>query len=351
MRVFRALTLLILVATPVGADEPPLLMRESRAWKGIVEVSARPREFPNIKGGSTQTERIEFIVVTEPPKKTVSVPRLDFSPRETTGRYGIEVDLQEGKGDRARKTTGSGGGGLFPKVKGYVLPTRNHCAFEVTVSPDRLTARTTMVGVHRGKLATFRSVKSARPFLQRFKASGKLEDDGRRAGGSEKFIDRSGRYPRDVTVRWSLERIDPVIEGAITDSAGEPVEGVRILARSTNPYRLKHKLPPFLKEAETDAKGRFHIDVWTASWNLEVLGMERDGVIYSPADLFRVRIDFTETPDLDIRLDAYRLREMPWPHLLHRHFQGDVRGYLEYVRARVPERRMKVALVVKEEDA
>ena len=67
MRVFGALILLLLAAAPTGASEPPLLMRESRAWKGIVEVQARPKAFPGIKGGSTQIERIVFVVVTEPP--------------------------------------------------------------------------------------------------------------------------------------------------------------------------------------------------------------------------------------------------------------------------------------------
>jgi hypothetical protein len=351
MRVFGALILLLLAAAPTGAEEPPLLMRESRAWKGIVEVRARPKAFPGIEGGTTQTERIEFVVVTDPPKKIINVPRLDFRPREMSGEFKIDVDLKEGSGDRARKTSGQGGGGLFPKVRGYVLPSRDHCAFEVSVSPSRLTARTTMVGIHRGKLSTFRSVATSRPFLQRFKAAGRLEEGGRRASGSESFIERSGRYPRVVTVSWSLERIDPVIEGTVTDSAGKAVAGVKVLARSTNAYRIQNKMPPFLKEAETDDRGRFRIDAWTASWNLEVLGLEREGVVYSPADLFDVKIGFTETPDLEIRLEAFRLRDLPWAYLLRRHFQGDVRGFLEHIRARVPERRMRVAMVLKDEES
>ena len=58
-----------------------------------------------------------------------------------------------------------------------------------------------------------------------------------------------------------------------------------------------------------------------------------------------------QTPDLEIRLEAFRLRDLPWAYLLRRHFQGDVRGYLEHIRARVPERRMRVALVEKDEES
>ena len=336
---------LFLATGPIRAQEPHLLVRESRAWKGIVEVSARPKGFPGIEGGTTQVERIEFVLVTDPPNRTVAIPRLDFRAREMSGTYEVTVDLKEGSGDRARRTKGSGSGELFPKVRGYVLPTRDHCVFEVEVTPVKLAARTTMAGMHQGKLATFRSVATSNSFLHHFKAAGRLEQGGRRASGTQQVVDRSGRYPRDVSLTWSLERIDPVIEGTVLDSAGKAVEGMKVLARTTNAYRVKNKLPPLLEEAETDSQGRFRIEAWTSIWNLEIPGLERDGIIVSGEERLGLQIGFTETPDLEIRLSAYRLRELPWAHLLQRHFQGDVRGYLEYVRARVPERRMKVALV------
>ena len=88
------------------------LLLEERAWRGWVEVSSKSLPPPGGKGTETQAERIDFLITTKPPRRTVGWAKLIFTQRETKGRYELAVDTREGKGKKARATKGGGTGRL-----------------------------------------------------------------------------------------------------------------------------------------------------------------------------------------------------------------------------------------------
>jgi hypothetical protein len=332
----------VLLAAAAAAQEP--LLHEERSWTGVAEVVSVSHAPAPGRGRETQREKIEFRLVTEPPKVTVGRARLPLGMREAKGAWGIEHDMTEGSGAEAVVRKGGGEGRLWPTVEGWVEPERARYRLVVHVAPQTLVAKATLSGMWQGRFTTWRTALDRRPFLAELDVEGETAEDGRVLAGERTFVDRREAYPRDVTIRWRIERVDPVLRGRVLDHLGRPAAGLRIVARTTNPDRRRRRLPPLFKEGTTDAEGRFALEAFWAPWTVEVAGAVRDGVVHEGR---RVDLDLRpdHVPPLDLEARAYRLDALPRPELLVRHFQGDVTAYFEYTRARVPERRLEAALV------
>ncbi|MHC4547906.1 MAG: hypothetical protein ACYTEZ_03945 [Planctomycetota bacterium] len=340
----RCLALILPLLAPAAAEE--VLLHEERAWRGVVEVASVSREPAQGHGRERQRERVEFVLLTRPPRRTIGRARLPLQMREGRGLYELSVDLREGRGEEALVRKGRGAGRLHPRVGGYVEPGTGRYRLRVQATPRNLVARTTLSGMSQGRFATWRSITARQPFLTSFDVEGTATRHGRLLVGTKTFVDRRAPLPRRVEVTWRIERIDPVVQGRVVNHLGEPVAGLQVLARTTNAERRRQRLPPLLREARTDEEGRFRIGVFWAHWNVEVRGAVREGVViagHRVADGAHVRFD--DVPELEVRVDAYRLAELPHARLLERHFQGDVGRYLAYVHERVPERRLARALV------
>ncbi|MGH7163534.1 MAG: carboxypeptidase-like regulatory domain-containing protein [Planctomycetota bacterium] len=344
----RSVAALLALAAVAGADDAPL--REPRVWRGVVEIRATSKSPPQGKGREEQTERLEFWMVTEPPKQTLVRARLPFDSREALGEYEVALDLSE-PGRRDGETVaieGRGAGRLHGRVGGWVEPETGAYSFAVQVEPTTLVAKTTLSGVENGRFQTFTTVERRRAFLASMEAEGKLESEGRAFSGSRSWTDRSGRLAREVSLAWRVRRVDPVVQGRVVDRAGAPLEGVRVLARTTNRERVALRQPPFLLEGTTDAEGRFRIDAWHATWGVEVCGLERaDGervLLVAGRDLpDGVEVRFEKVPDLEIALDVYRLDRLPFADLFRGRFSGDVKAYLAYVAERATREQLEAA--------
>jgi hypothetical protein len=108
---------------------------------------------------------------------------------------------------------------------------------------------------------------------------------------------------------------------------------------------LRRRLPPLTREGETDADGRFRIDVFLAHWNVEVLGAVRGPRVIRGRRLPEgASVRFADVPHLDVKLDVYRRAALPRAELLDRHFKGDVKGYFEWIDVRATPRRLAAAL-------
>jgi len=331
-----------------GRDRTPVELLEARAWRGFVEVDARSREGGPVKGGEHQVERLEFVVLTEPLRNAVVAPQLSFRPREADARWSFTVDRTVGEGTEAEILKGENADRLHATVRGFVQPTVGRYALAVSVLPDKLVIPCTLTGFKDGLPATYRSVLERRPFLLDFSAEGECEDGGRRMRGERTLLDSSEPHERDVTIRWEITRVDPVLAGLLTGPGGMPLEGVKVLARTTNPGRVRQGIPPLLREATTDADGRFEIPASFAIWSLEVVGYVENGLIHEGFFASEVALRLEEVPRFDRELNVYRLADLPRAGQLDGYFRGDVGRYLSWLRARVPEATMEAARVLPE---
>jgi hypothetical protein len=332
----RRLVLILLGSLAVGDDAPspadPSLL-EPRAWKGVIEASGRNVGKEITRGEETQRERIEFLLVTEPPRKSIAWPRLPFRMREGKGTFELSADVREGAGDGAITSKGTASGELHPAVEGWVEPTTGKFALTVNVAPSVLAVVGSVTAVIDGKLVHYRTAGQRAAFLSGFGVEGAAGEEGPVIAGSRKIEDRRGGVTREAEVTWRIERLDPAVRGRVVDHLGRPVEGLRVLAR----YRRAGGLPPLLHEARTDAEGRFRIEAFHGGWMLQVMGEEREGRVIAGValpDLVQVRFD--DVPDLEIETQVYLLERLPQARLLRGHFQGDADAFLEYTRARAP---------------
>lgn len=344
----RCLLLILLVlAAPArrAFGQEGVLLLEERAWKGVIEITAVSQAPERVKGEERQTERIEFVLVTKPPRRTVAMARLPFALRDVKGEWRLAVDTRDGEGENAVKTKGRGAGRLHARVGGWVEPGSGKYRLGVDASPGRLTAPTTMSGIWKGRFTTWRTVTSRTPFLAGFRAEGKATEQGRVLAGKREFLDRKSKYPRQVEITWRVERLDPVVAGRVTDQHGTPLGGLEVKVWTINPARARKGLPPLAREGETDADGRFRIDVFLAHWNVEVLGAVRGPRVIRGRRLSEgAAVGFADVPFLDVKLDVYRRSALPRGELLDRHFRGDVKGYFEWIAQRASARRLAAAL-------
>jgi len=336
----RRLVLILLGGLAAAGDPPseadPSLL-EPRAWKGVIEASGRNVGKEITRGEEVQHERIEFLLLTEPPRQSVGRPRLPLTMREGRGSFDLSADLREGEGEGAITSRGASKGELYPRIEGYVEPTTRRYALSVNVSPAVLAVVGSVTGIIDGRLIHHRTAGQRAPFLSGFEMEGAVGEEGRVISGSRTFTDRRGGVTREAEVTWRIERLDAAVRGCVRDHLGRPVEGMKILARFQNFARRQQRLPPLLHEGKTDAEGRFRIEAFHGGWTVQIVGEERDGRVIAGlalADLVEVRFD--DVPDLDIKTEIYRLEALPQPHLLRRHFQGDADAYLSYIRERAP---------------
>jgi hypothetical protein len=330
----RCLILILLLAAAAAPEE--VLLLEKRAWKGVVEVTSVSREPHGGRGRELQRERLEFVLLTAPPKKSVAWPRVPLQMRDGRGDFDLTIDLKEGQGERAVIRKGRGAGRLHPHVLGYVEPSRKRYGLKIRAVPNDLVAKTTLSGMGRDGFATWRSITARRSFLADLEVKGEVTGDGRMLSGKRAFVDKRAPLARTVEITWRIERVDPVVQGRVTDHRGRPVAGLHVLARTTNPQRIYQRLPPMVREGRTDDDGRFSIPVFWAHWGVEVVGQLQGGTVFEGRRT-DAAVRFDGVPDLDISVAAFDLRALPHARLLNRHFQGDVTRYLEYVRDRVPD--------------
>jgi hypothetical protein len=335
----RCLVLILLLGLAAGQEAPdadPSLL-EPRAWKGVIEASGKNVGKEITKGEEVQHERIEFLLVTEPPRTTIGWPRLHFRLREGRGTYGLSTDVREGEGEGAITSRGDAAGELYPTFEGYVEPTQGRYKLAVDVTPATIAVLGTVSGVVEGKFVALRTAGRRAPFLSGFGMEGALGEEGRVISGERTFTDRRSGVVREAKVTWRIERLDAAVRGRVTDHLGRPVAGMRVLARHRTAEQMRKRLPPLLREGRTDADGRFRIDAFHGGWSVQLLGEERDGLVLAGRalpDLVQIRFD--DVPDLEVKTEAYRLDLLPQPHLLRGQFQGDADAYLAHVRERTP---------------
>ena len=330
----RCLILILLLAAGAAADD--VLLLEERAWKGTVSVSSVSSEPRQGRGRERQTERLEFVLLTAPPKKAVAWPRVPLRMRGGRGDFDLAIDTRAGEPEEVVIRKGHGAGNLHPVVSGYVEPSRRRYALAIRAMPRDLVAKTTLSGVGKSGFATWRSITSRRSFLANLEVSGEVTEEGRVLAGKRTFVDKRTHLARTVEITWRIERVDPVVEGRVTDHLGRPLADVSILARTTNPARIRKRLPPLRRQGKSDGDGHFRIPVFWAHWGVEVIGGQSGGVVFEGARA-DAPVRFDDVQRLEIRVVAYDLRALPYARLLGGHFQGDVARYLAYVRERVPE--------------
>jgi len=339
------LILAAFLAAQARAEPGNELLLEKRAWRGFVEVTSSSWPPPGGKGGETQTERAEFVVITEPPRRTIGWAKLIFALKESKGRYTLALDTREGEGKKLRTAQGSGSGRLHVTVLGFLEPKTRKYRLALQVTPRDLIARHTIAGFADGRFTTWRCILSRRPFLAAFDHTGVADKDLRVMEGAKTFTDRRVRLARKVTVKWRVERVDPVLKGRVVDHHGRPLAGIKVVASTTNAGRRTNGLPPIFKEGVTDEAGRFSIDAWWSHWQVRVKAERRKGLVLAGGRVENgVQLRFDDVPGVTMTVPVYRLEVLPRFRKLPGHFQDDVERYLEWIRPRVPSRRLEVAL-------
>ncbi len=335
----RCLVLILLVGLAVGQAPPesdPTLL-EPRAWKGVIEASGRNVGKEITRGEEVQRERIEFLLVTEPPRTTIGWPRLLFKLREGRGGYELSTDVREGEGEGAITSRGDAKGELHPVFEGYVEPTTGKYKLSVGVTPSTIAVLGTVSGVVEGKFLNYRTAGGRAPFLSGFGMEGDVGEEGRVIEGKRTFIDRRSGVVREAEVTWRVERLDAAVRGRVVDHLGRPVAGMKVLARNRSAEQMRKRLPPLVREGKTDAEGRFRIEAFHGAWTVQLVGEEREGLVLAGRMIDGVtQIRFDDVPDPDLKIEIYRLDLLPQPHLLRGHFQGDADIYLAHIRERVP---------------
>jgi len=332
----RCLVLILLLGAVARSQDTDPVLHEPRVWKGVVEAAGIGADVTLTGGEETQRERIEFLLVTEPPKVTVGWPRLFFGMRAVRGTYDLDIDTREGEGDAAIVTRGSAKGALHPRVEGYVEPTTGRYKLAVEVQPAMLAAVSTYSGMWEGRFVTWRTAAQRVPLLAGLAEEGTLDEGGRIIRGSRTFVDRRGGHVREVELNWRIERLDPDVRGRVVDHLGQPCRGLEVRARYQDAERIRRRLPPLLRTATTGDDGRFRVPAFRGDWTVEIVGQVQDGIVYAGRRVDEVaRIRFDEVPDLEVDIEAYRMEALPRTDLLERHFRGDVDAYLAYIRERV----------------
>lgn len=344
----RCLVLILILGLAAAQEKKPDAdpsLLEPRAWKGVIEATGRNVGKEITRGEETQRERIEFVLLTDPPKTTIGWPRLLFKMREGHGTFAIATDVREGEGEGAFTSRGDASGELYPAFEGFVEPTTGKYKLSVDVTPVTLAVVGSVTGIVDGKLVHYRTAGQRAPFLAGFEMEGDLGEEGRLMSGEKTFIDRRSGVVREAKVTWRVERLDAAVRGTVKDHLGRPVAGMKVLARYTNAERMHQRLPPLLREGTTGDDGRFRIDAFHGAWSVQLVGEEREGLVRAGRvipDLVQLRFD--DVPDLDLKIDVYRLEALPQPHLLRGHFQGDADAYLLYIRGRSPAAVLERAL-------
>jgi hypothetical protein len=348
----RCLVLILLLGAALGqegarenpAADPSLL--EPRAWKGVIEARGRNVGKEITGGQEVQEERIEFLLLSQPPRTSVGRPRVPLRMREGQGTYAIDVDVREGHDAGAITSRGGAKGDLFPRVEGFVEPTAGQYGFAVAITPSPLAVLGTVSTIVDGRFVVHRTAGRRAPFLDGFEVEGELSDEGRLIEGHRTVTDRRGGVTREAELTWRIERLDAAVRGRVRDHRGQPITGMIVLARFQNGERIRQRLPPILAEGRTDADGRFRIPGFHGPWTVELKAEERDGVVLAGRQVDGlVQVRFDDVPELDLTVAAYRLEALPYAHLLRRHFQGDAGAFLAYVRERVPGPLLDRALV------
>lgn len=334
--------LILILLLPAAAAPEEILLLEKRAWRGVVEVSAVSRTPADGHGRERQRERLDFVLVTSPPRKTVAWARVPLRMHDGRGDFDLSIDMRQGRDEKIVIRKGRGAGRLHPHVLGYVEPGRRRYGLTIRATPRDLVARTTLSGMGRSGFATWRSVTSRRSFLADLQVQGEVTEEGRVLAGRRTLLDKRAALAREVEITWRIERVDPVVQGRVTDHLDRPVAGLEVLARTTNPARIRKRLPPLLRKGRTDDDGCFRIPVFWAHWGVEVVGRQHEGTVFS-GHKTDAAVRFDDVPRLEIRVDAYDLGALPYARLLGGHFQGDVAAYLAYVRERVPARVLQAA--------
>jgi hypothetical protein len=324
----RLALLPLLLSGAAWADEP-------RAWRAVFTVASRARPPADGRGGETQTERAEFVLVTRPARsKGLAVP---FTFQKGTGSYGLRIDRSEG----AVTTRGDGSGKLFVKATGTLKDGRYRIV--VRVQPERLVTLVTMSGMDRRRFRTFRTSVTRATFLGAFVIEGDLK--GRVIEGRREFEDRKAKFTRDVVIEWRVERVDPVLRGIVVDHLGRPVEGMSLRASSTTPARIAKALPPLVRLGRSGEGGRFSLQAFWATWGLALAPLEKNGVLYLPREVAPWSIRFDDAPERELVVDAYRWADLPDAHLFEKRFRRDPGMYAAHLRRRADPTLLRRALV------
>ena len=345
-KLVAVLAVLLLAPSQAGSQDPKKAKKAEavagRAWKGWVEVRAVSHEPPRGKGREEQAERIDFTLQSRLYKLLGKPHRVLLSLKHAKGDWKIETSLRE-PGAQAgdyRSTKGSGFGRLHPRVvSGRIDLATGACSVRVQCTPGILHVPVNFTGIDRGRMRTLRHVEKRKSYVQQFKIDGKLEAGGTKLRGRRKFTDRSYRLARDVTVTWELQRIDPVVHGTVKDQAGRRLVGVLVKARTTNPARVKRKLPPIWKDGRTDRNGDFRIEAAPATWFLSVPAALHDSpegalVIGQVIVADGAQVTAETMPQVEIEVVTYVLAKVPEHGLLQSRFGGDVKSFLSYIEAR-----------------
>ncbi|MFQ5846026.1 MAG: carboxypeptidase-like regulatory domain-containing protein, partial [Planctomycetota bacterium] len=312
-------------------------------WRGWVEVSARSDAPPRGTGREEHRERLELLLKPLPAQgKDLGRRRLRLEDGRGTWRLRVRTREPGGSEGDVVATKGAASGRLHAHVAGWIHPASGAFRIEIGVAPASLRVPVDLSGFEDGRLKVFHTVAARKSYLRRFVIEGRLTGERDRLSGERSFVDRSHRLRREVQARWSFERVDPVIRGRVTDAAGRPLAGVLVRARTTTPARVRQGLPPLWREGRTDTLGRFRIGAFPSVWLLHVpaVSIEAAGrVLLVDGHVVRqgVRITAQEVPEVEVRLDAYRLAALPHSGRLRTRFGGDVKRYLDWVRARFPE--------------
>ncbi len=325
--------LLFLLATPVLADD--VLLREVRAWRGEVIVESRSDPGSAGSGSEVQIEKATFTALTEPRRTMGAREKLRLQLRRTEGSWDLLIDLKEHKSGGDLATKGHGSGELNFAINGSIDVSTGLVRFKTGARPNRFVTRTTLSGVDAQGLAVFRTVATRNSFLSALDEQGELSKDRREASGKRSFVDRHGKYPRNVTVRWKLVRLDPEVRGRVLDQNDRPVPNIAVHARTWSAGRM------LVHKALTDAEGKFAIPAHFATWGVQVTGREENGIVTSGVNIADATVvKFDSVPEVDARVKRYRLVRLPRYQLLATHFRGDVDRFLDYLAKRVPAARL-----------
>jgi len=286
-------------------------------------------------GGETQVEIAEFTLVTEPGVWAGRHPRLKVRliHMQATFESRIDQKQQADSVDGLAAIKGSMKRRMHVEVDGWIDPANGRYALRARVTPAEFAIRVTRSAIVGGRLQTFRTVRRRRALMGKFSEVGTLRDDGRGVTGSRSFVQEARGPDRNVTVTWSLERLDPVIRGQVVDRAGRPVKGVAVRATAPGGGGM------MVRSAETDSQGQFEIPCITGFWRVFTIGQvvrhEEGPILVAGTQLESVHIQFDDVPTLDMTITRYRLLALPRPDLLRR-FSGDVDKYLAHLRKRAP---------------
>jgi len=350
MRGFRMLLGVLLWGTisVQAADEGPTLLREARGWRGVVEIESRLQAATGIQGEEVQKERVEFFAVTDPKRTGDAEHVLPLRLGRAQGRWSLKIDLRESRGAGDVATKGVAAGSLDFLLEGTVDAKSGEVRLRFGTRGQRLSVKTTTSGMDSAGFGTFRSVATRRSILDGVTEKAALDSAGRVAKGEREFDVKRGKYTRKARIRWSLERLEPEVRGRIVDQYGQPVEGLRVIARTLKPAGPGYMASTVALEAKSGRDGRFRIPAKFATWGLEVQGRLAKGVVtrgWVKANAAQVRFD--DVPDLEIEAITYIHARLPQPHLLGRRFGDDVNRYMEYIERRYSVRRLAPARVPK----